>query len=486
MTALPIPRNRVEIATAVTRRMLGSPNDWQVRWPRIRVPGVHLGWLGPVLVAGSVALSWFAFTSAVGEKGEGNVALGLFLGAASIVLMAWSFVLALRPRFLEPLFGGLDSMYRVHRWAGSLAVVFMFLHTRMEPEIENGIRGAGKDAAEFAEELAGVAEILLYVLIAISLIRWFPYRWWRLTHKLLGIPFLFASLHFYTAEKPYPNGSAWGWYFAVFMGSGVIAYGLRVVVRDVVLPGRRHTVTTATTRGTTLELGLTPAGSSVPHHAGQFAVVKVQKRGLREPHIFTIASGPDESELRFYIRDLGDWTAKMQTADLLGATVIVEGPYGRFEPIRVGSSRTVWIAGGVGITPFLAAARILAPAPADRRPVLFYAIRSMDDAMALESLRQAEADERIDLLLCSSTLGTRFSADLLAAHAGDDLRGAHVAVCGPVGLVHAATDAARSLGATDIETEDFDIRQGFGPDLSRDIDQLAARAMATKGMKRFS
>ena len=55
--------------------------------------------------------------------------------------------------------------------------------------------------------------------------------------------------------------------------------------------------------------------------------MKVQKPGLSEPHIFTIASGPDEPAFRFFIRDLGDWTTKMQTADLR-ATVVVEGPYG--------------------------------------------------------------------------------------------------------------------------------------------------------------
>ena len=66
--------------------------------------------------------------------------------------------------------------------------------------------------------------------------------------------------------------------------------------------------------------------------------MKVQKPGLSEPHIFTIASGPDEPALRFFIRDLGDWTTKMQTADLR-ATVVVEGPYGRLEPTVSHTSR---------------------------------------------------------------------------------------------------------------------------------------------------
>ncbi len=133
--------------------LLGTPSDWQLRKPSLRPPrlGIHL--IGPLAVAASVVLPWFAFASATGDGA--NVAFGLFIGAASIVLMAWSFVLAIRLRFLEPVFGGLDSMYRVHRWAGTLAVVAMFLHTSVEPEIEGGIRGASRSLADTAEDLAG-------------------------------------------------------------------------------------------------------------------------------------------------------------------------------------------------------------------------------------------------------------------------------------------------------------------------------------------
>jgi hypothetical protein len=40
--------------------------------------------------------------------------------------------------------------------------------------------------------------------------------------------------------------------------------------------------------------------------------------------------------------------------------------------------------------------------------------------------------------------------------------------------------AASKLGATSIETEDFDIRQGFGPDRSREIDQTIRNATSRR------
>ena len=453
---------------------MGRPSDWQLRRPQIRVPRPGVHWIGPTAIVASCLVGWLAFKDATGD--EGNVAFGLFIGSVSILLMAWSFILAVRITALEPLFGGLDSMYRAHRWAGTLAVVAMYLHTSVEPEIEGGIRGASRSAADSAEDLAGTGQTMLYILVGISLLRWIPYRWWRWTHKLLGIPFAFASWHFFTAEKPYANGSAWGWWFGAFMVAGLAAYVLRVGVRDAVFRGTKYSVTESSVQGSTLELVLSPASKPLSYHAGQFVVLKVQARGLSEPHVFTVASPPQEGVLRFFIRDLGDWTAKMHQADLTGVSVIVEGPYGEFEPTSSSATRTVWVAGGVGITPFLSATASLHPASEQERPSLFYCVRDEDDAMALDVLRDAQQRECLTLVLCSSAEGTRFSKAMLTDRFGPGgLAGAHVAVCGPAGLVSATEAAARSLGAHGVEIEDFDIRQGFGPDLSREIDALTSR-----------
>lgn len=455
---------------AVLRRFAGRRSDWHLNAPSFRLPRPHLGWLGPVAMVASVLVSWFAFSNAQGE--DGNVQLGLFVGAASILLMAWSFVLAVRIRLLEPIFGGLDSMYRVHRWAGSIATVLMFWHVQVEPEVENGIRGASKSVADQAEDLAGTGEIMMYILIGLSLIRWVPYRWWRLTHKLLGIPFAFASWHFFTAEKPYANGSTWGIWFGGFMLAGLGAFLWRIIVRDVVMPGHRYTVTSMENVGSVTTLELAPKRRALPHGAGQFAFIKVQHPGLREPHAFTIASSPDSPTLRFVIRELGDWTRALRQVDLVGQDVTVEGPYGTFEPVGSPRQQTVWVAGGVGITPFLSAIDAAAQPPV-AAPHLFYAVRSTVDSPIVDRLLAADADGRIVLHLFASSDGQRLTGDELERVFGTNgLRGAHIGLCGPTSLVNAMDAASRQLGASSIHREDFDLRQGFGPDLSIEIDDL--------------
>ena len=457
------------------RALAGRRTDWHLVRPHVLFPRrASFAAVGPLAVVASVVASWFAFTSA---RGEGSVALGLFVGATSILLMSWSFLLALRVRWMEPLFGGLDRMYRVHRWAGTLAVVAMFLHTTLEPEIDGGIRGAAKSLADGAEELAGVAEVLLYVLVAISLIRWVPYRYWRLTHKLLGVPYLFACWHFFTAEKPYANGSGWGWWFGVWMVAGAAAFVWRVVVGDGLLRGVPHRVVSTTVVGPALEVSLQPEGRRRVHHrAGQFAFIRVQLPWLGEPHPFTIASRPDDPHLRFVIGAFGDWSQRLQQAPLVGARVLVDGPYGRFRPLAPGRP-VLWVAGGVGITPFLAATGTLQSEPdAARRPTLVYSVTARDRAIALAELEQAAAEGRINLSLHVSQEGTRLVPSQLAAIVGrDDLRGVHVSVCGPARLVSAVAIAATALHASRVHREEFEMRSGFGPDLSVEIDALVRR-----------
>lgn len=69
---------------------LGRPADWHLTTPHISAPRPGLSWLGPILIAISALVAWPAFAGATGE--DGSVQLGLFVGAVSIVLMAWSFL----------------------------------------------------------------------------------------------------------------------------------------------------------------------------------------------------------------------------------------------------------------------------------------------------------------------------------------------------------------------------------------------------------
>lgn len=73
---------------------------------------------------------------------------------------------------------------------------------------------------------------------------------------------------------------------------------------------------------------------------------------------FTITSAPGAETVRLAVTRLGDFTASVMTLRP-GARAQLEGPFGRFclQPDPVHSQ--TWIAGGIGIAPFLSRARSL-------------------------------------------------------------------------------------------------------------------------------
>lgn len=254
---------------------------------------------------------------------------------------------------------------------------------------------------------------------------------------------------------------------------GVAAWFYRVVWRDMVRRGTRYRVSTIDHAPDSITIELAPVHKNIRYRSGQFAFLKVNKKGLREPHPFTIASNPREEVLRFVIKDLGDWTHHLKQRIRVGNRVTVEGPYGKLPLFpRHDVEETIWVAGGVGITPFLGAAigRARHKGP---RPHLFYCVRSLAEASGLDDLQQAHADGRIHLHVHSSADGNRLrKQDILKLTNDRDLTNAHVVMCGPDSLIKNFRSVFRSMGVRHIHVEAFDIRTGVGPDLSREIEVL--------------
>lgn len=416
-------------------------------------------------------VGWFAFKDAVGD--EDNVAFALFIGSVSILFMAFSNLLATRVRVLEPFFGGLDRMYRWHRWFGALSVAAMWWHIQTVDDVK-GIAGASKSVADAAEDLAGTAETMLYILIVLSLVRWMPYRWWRQSHKLLIVPFVLSSWHFHTATKPYANSDPWGRWFQVLMILGIAAWAHRVLWRDGVRRGRKYSIAAVSTHGSITTIEMAPLGKPLRHQAGQFVFLRIGNRAVSEPHPFTIASHPGEAVLRVHIKRLGDWSNRIGDRVGIGDVVRVEGPYGRlglWPGRRHRDAPIVWIAGGVGITPFIGAAqRRHSGGPI---PELFYAVRSRTEAAGLDVLEAAHVNGRIRLHLHVSEENGRLTAsDLTTRFGSDGLVGAHVVMCGPDALIDDMTRAVVALGARHVHVEGFDIRTGVAPDLSVTLDAI--------------
>lgn len=331
-------------------------------------------------------------------------------GILAMSFMSVAMILALRPRWTERWLGGLDKMYRLHKWLGIGALLVSSIHWLWSqgPKwavgfgwLERPQRGPPKASANAIEETLrswrgaaeGIGEWAFYLavlLIAVALIQRIPYRFFYKTHRLLVVVYLALVFHAVVLTSYSYWISPLGAVIAILLAYGTWA-AFVVLARRV---GAARKVD-----GTIVRLHYFPALRVVEgeidtpdgwpgHKPGQFAFVTWEES--EGPHPCTIASSwnPSEHQLTFVSKALGDYTGRMADSLRIGQPVTVEGPYGcfTFEDDR---PRQIWIGGGIGVTPFIARMKQLAN---DRQ---FYSGRPHSQAIDLFHTTAEWSDEAI-------------------------------------------------------------------------------------------
>jgi predicted ferric reductase len=381
-----------------------------------------------------------------------DAAIGIAVGAAAVVAMAQTLILAARPPLVEPLFGGLDRMYRVHKWLGISAMILMILHQQIEPDFERVVRETS--LGELGEEAGELAFNALLALVAVS---WFrrlpfigleiPYQIWRFSHRFMGALFAIVVFHQFFVDMPAEVDPSLSMLLNTFGIAGVVAW----VYSEFVAPHlrrREFAVSEISQTGDTTTLTLSPRGRPMRWRPGQFAFVRAPEAGLSEPHPFTIASAPrPDGTVTFSIRALGGWTRSLPATLRTGMRVQVEGPYGRFN-FRKGGARQIWLAGGIGITPFLAWAESLTEA--ERRDIhLIHCVRTQEEAIGVETLRAAAARNLgFSFEVVVTTRDGRLTAEHLIGATPFAVRQADLWFCGPTGLKEGILKGLKVQGQT--------------------------------------
>ena len=144
--------------------------------------------------------------------------------------------------------------------------------------------------------------------------------------------------------------------------------------------------------GGSLTVGLEPAyrhaGRPFSFQAGQFAWILPGRTPFTPTyHPFSMSSSALRPRVEFTIKQVGDFTSSMRRLEL-GDTVYVDGPHGSFTLERHPGMGYVFVAAGVGVTPFLSMLATLAD-PGDQRPCwLFLGNRHEDQVTGVRQLAQ--------------------------------------------------------------------------------------------------
>ncbi len=423
----------------------------------------NIGNLSIIICVLLTLLVWFVFPP-VNDGRENFVRqyAGEIIGSVNIVLMAWSLFISTRPRWAEPFFGGLDKMYIAHRRTSVTALLMIFVHVLTVPITLTGW-ALGNYLAVFA--FTGIVSIALVSLSPripfLNKITGGTYQGWKNIKKYIGIFFIAGFIHSLTIGNPLNAFIAINW-VQIFFIIGAASYLYTELFGRFFKKYLPYTVeATNHPNGSTTEVIMRPKKDPISHQrAGQFLFVRFPNSGtLDESHPFTISSAPHEDVLRVTIKASGDFTRSLFTDLKPGMDAVVEGAYGMFD-YKTGGQKQIWIAGGIGLTPFLSFIRDM-DGDLKQDVDFYYSVRHKDEALFLDEIETAaKKNPRLKTHIRFSVVDGSLGIEEIVRNASGALSGYHIYMCGPLPMIQAFEKKFLESGvpAKNIHFEEFNFR----------------------------
>ena len=372
-------------------------------------------------------------------------------------LLTASLLLMVREAKLAAWLGGLESMYRWHHRLGVAAYLVLLVHPlalaaagwREAPALAWAMLAPWQQG--WPVWIGWAALLCLMTGLTAALSPGIAYARWRFLHGLLGLAIGLAITHLLLLGLDYP-----------LLWSPLLALALilwRILRADLGLDSRPHVVARVRhPAADIIEISLRPLARPLAVRPGQFVLAAFHDgpdfRGCGEFHPYTVSAVAADGEIALGIKALGDCTRHLQTL-VPGVAARIEGPFGDFLSQRAAVPE-FWLAGGIGITPFLG---VLRNGPLPHPTRLLYLHRDAHDGAFGDEIRRLASDQpRLAVEVIASGNRVPDLATLLPA--APDLAGHECYLCGPPGLLAAAIPLLRQRGVNParIHFEQFDFR----------------------------
>ncbi len=260
-----------------------------------------------------------------------------------------NFLLSTRNRTIEKWFGGLDKMYIHHRYLAIASLVLLFVHITISDQLKTS------DQVNLRIVMGGLSLFIFVVIAGITLFsKKIDYGKWKKIHAFMLIPYVVGLIHVLISSKyallDFSLLSIWFLLTAVI---GIASAIYTIFFYERIQFKHKGTITKVTRLNpSVLEWEIT-LDKPIVYKKGQFIFIKVFQKGIDvESHPFSI-SGGDGSQILLTTKNSGDFTKQLYDSLKADARVEIDGPYGFFD-FDQGNQNQLWIAGGIGITPFMA------------------------------------------------------------------------------------------------------------------------------------
>ena len=431
---------------------------------------IYVGLISGALVlhVGFVMWIWITGSNLLLHSGTPSIliALGRLTGLLGTTVLLVQLLFIGRFPLTERLFG-FARLNRIHRIVGYSTAFFLFTHPLLLIVGYSSLGQVGyyeqlkiflQDWHDILGALVGLGLFTLVILFSLPAVRRrLRYEAWHGVHFLtyLALFLVFSHQTNYGDFTDTQFFIYWNSIFYVVVG-GVLTmrfvrpfllwYRHRFRIHHIVMES--HDVASIYISGRNVE--------EFRFRAGQFAFLTfLNSRVLLDlAHPFSFSSSRGSSMIRFTIKVSGDFTKRIKTLSA-GTPVVIDGPLGNFTLEQSWGNKFLFIAGGIGITPFVSMVTELG---VHDDVMMFYAARTSGDLVFGSDLEK-KLGNRLHYFISreisggggvSSYKGKRITVEAMHSQA-PDLKERDIYVCGPPGMVRELT--------RDLLLEQFDPRR---------------------------
>jgi predicted ferric reductase len=373
------------------------------------------------------ALIWWYATPIITQSLESK--LGQIMASNIIIIFTFVFFLSTKNRLVTWLFNGLENVYIYHRSLAIIGILFIFLHTQFAYLIYQYFR----PDLPIRPALMGLwaRNIFIFLAVFALLAKYLNYERWRMIHRLMIIPYLMAIYHaVFISSYDLLSFSVLGvWMNALVLVGIVSSFYMIVLYRKTAFSYKGKVSHIHYPTKSVTEIGI-KLNEKYPYKYGQFAFMKINRPPFKGvPHPFSISGGQGD-QLSFTIKALGDFTELLHKELHVEDEIYLTKPYGHMTFEDYGDKQ-VWIAGGIGITPFLSYLRNKENLKQDI--TLYYSVKSKEEAVHLEHFMSLNENlSNFNFVLWESNKDGLLSVDSI------DLSGNPIVfMCGPVSMARA-------------------------------------------------
>ena len=401
------------------------------------------------------------FLAAVGHSGENRgflIEFGVAIGFIGLAMMGLQFVLTARYSKIGAPFG-LDELLQFHGQMGYIAWGFIIGHFII-------LFVADLEYLKFLDPTVNLprAVALIGVIIAITALVattcWrekmgIIYEWWRASHGVLALFVVFVgTVHilqvgYYISEL---------WQQITWAGLSLAAMGMLIhnrVWRPMQMRKKPWRVSNVMQEVDGIwSIEFEPDGHpGLDFTAGQFVWVTFGNSPFSlQQHPFTISSSPEKKSIRLTIKELGDFTSEIGNVEL-GSKAFIEGPYGSFTLSESRSIHSVFIVGGIGITPVVSVLDAMRNRQDQREFTVIYGTPSKELTPFYEELKVYSAELNVDIVHVLENPPEDWQGetglidnDVMKRHVPTDFSNCEFFVCGPPPMMDAVETTLNSWG----------------------------------------